>query len=84
MGVLVLPIRFPPPLFSSCSARRKRNRPAVGYPPYDHRPAVGCLPYDHQRGNHSISFILHFSSGSNLKKWASEVETLPVIPNVSG
>ncbi|MDR1925287.1 MAG: hypothetical protein LBQ66_13035 [Planctomycetaceae bacterium] len=23
------------PLFSSCSARRKRNRPAVSYPPYD-------------------------------------------------
>ncbi|MDR1925078.1 MAG: hypothetical protein LBQ66_11965, partial [Planctomycetaceae bacterium] len=29
--------RFPPPLFSACSARRKRNRPAVGYPPYDHQ-----------------------------------------------
>ncbi|MDR1925864.1 MAG: hypothetical protein LBQ66_15970 [Planctomycetaceae bacterium] len=34
MGVLVLPMRVPPPLFSACSARRKRNRPAVGYPPY--------------------------------------------------
>ncbi|MDR1923706.1 MAG: hypothetical protein LBQ66_04960 [Planctomycetaceae bacterium] len=26
--------RFTPPQFSACSARRKRNRPAVGYPPY--------------------------------------------------
>ncbi|MDR1923436.1 MAG: hypothetical protein LBQ66_03585 [Planctomycetaceae bacterium] len=31
------------PLFSACSARRKRNRPAVGYPPYD---PVGYPPYD--------------------------------------
>ncbi|MDR1925046.1 MAG: hypothetical protein LBQ66_11805, partial [Planctomycetaceae bacterium] len=31
------PTRVPPPLFSSCSARRKRNRPAVGCPPYDHQ-----------------------------------------------
>ncbi|MDR1925242.1 MAG: hypothetical protein LBQ66_12805 [Planctomycetaceae bacterium] len=45
MGVLVLSMRVPPPLFSACSARRKRNRPAVGYPPYDHRPAVGYPPY---------------------------------------
>jgi hypothetical protein len=28
---------FSAPLFSSCFARRKRNRPAVGYPPYDHQ-----------------------------------------------
>ncbi|MDR1925418.1 MAG: hypothetical protein LBQ66_13690 [Planctomycetaceae bacterium] len=38
-----MPMRFPPPLFSACSARRKRNR-----------PAVGCLPYDYQRVNHHI------------------------------
>ncbi|MDR1925231.1 MAG: hypothetical protein LBQ66_12750 [Planctomycetaceae bacterium] len=27
-------MRVPPLLFSACSARRKRNRPAVGCPPY--------------------------------------------------
>jgi hypothetical protein len=30
-------MRVPIPLFSACSARRKRNRPAVGCPPYDHQ-----------------------------------------------
>ncbi|MDR1925300.1 MAG: hypothetical protein LBQ66_13100 [Planctomycetaceae bacterium] len=29
-----MPMRVPPPLISSCFARRKHNR-----------PAVGCLPY---------------------------------------
>ncbi|MDR1923117.1 MAG: hypothetical protein LBQ66_01990 [Planctomycetaceae bacterium] len=32
------------PLFSSCFARRKRNRPAVGYPPYDHQHVLAFLP----------------------------------------
>ncbi|MDR1923826.1 MAG: hypothetical protein LBQ66_05590 [Planctomycetaceae bacterium] len=36
------------PLFSACSARRKRNRPAVGYPPYVadafSYPIVGLMP----------------------------------------
>jgi hypothetical protein len=44
-GQFGISTRFPPPLFSACSARRKRNRPAVGYPPYVCRPAVGCPPY---------------------------------------
>jgi hypothetical protein len=33
-GHLQISTRFTPPLFSACFARRKRNRPAVGYPPY--------------------------------------------------
>ncbi|MDR1925919.1 MAG: hypothetical protein LBQ66_16245 [Planctomycetaceae bacterium] len=44
LGVLVLPIRVPPPLFSSCFARRKRNRPAVGCPPYVLRHVLAFLP----------------------------------------
>ncbi|MDR1922839.1 MAG: hypothetical protein LBQ66_00575 [Planctomycetaceae bacterium] len=40
MGVLVLLMRVPLPLFSSCFARRKRNRPAVGCPPYVCQPVL--------------------------------------------
>ncbi|MDR1923116.1 MAG: hypothetical protein LBQ66_01985 [Planctomycetaceae bacterium] len=32
-GVLVLPVRFGDPVVGL----RRRNRPAVGYPPYDHQ-----------------------------------------------
>ncbi|MDR1925993.1 MAG: hypothetical protein LBQ66_16615 [Planctomycetaceae bacterium] len=31
---------FSAPLFSSCFARRKHNRLAVGCPPYDHQPVL--------------------------------------------
>ncbi|MDR1924360.1 MAG: hypothetical protein LBQ66_08295 [Planctomycetaceae bacterium] len=62
------------PLFSACSARRKRNRPAVGYPPYvggacgdpvvglrrRNRLAVGCLPYDHQHINRHTSSVASY------------------------
>ncbi|MDR1924295.1 MAG: hypothetical protein LBQ66_07970 [Planctomycetaceae bacterium] len=36
-GRISKPMRVQPPLFSSCFARRKHNRPAVGCPPYDHQ-----------------------------------------------
>ncbi|MDR1924972.1 MAG: hypothetical protein LBQ66_11430 [Planctomycetaceae bacterium] len=43
-GAIKFPVRFGDPVVGL----RRRNRLAVGCPPYDHRPAVGCPPYDHR------------------------------------